>query len=229
MSKKLFIHIPKNGGMTIRRSPMFSSMIMTAQPSIHRDKKYTKELHETMVKHGDHHGNEHARWRDLNEHAHNHEAFAFVRNPWSRTVSRFLFAKKVIQVEGKVDPSYADVSSLEAFLEERNKWGGMKYFWHRAVRGWYNQREYVINEKNEIVVNVLRTEHLDEDVSKFFGMEFTDRRRNVTGLTDDWKSLYTPKTIQTVADWHFKDIEEFGFDFDTPATKGLWEGLSLND
>ena len=50
--------------------------------------------------------------------------------------------------------------------------------------------------------------------------------RNVTAISDfkddeisNYKDLYTKNTIQLIADWYKKDIDYWGFDFDTPATK----------
>ena len=36
------------------------------------------------------------------------------------------------------------------------------------------------------------------------------------------KDYYTEKTIQIVADWYQKDIDYWGFDFDSSATKNYY-------
>jgi hypothetical protein len=36
--------------------------------------------------------------------------------------------------------------------------------------------------------------------------------------------LYTPETIQIVADWYQDDIDMWGYDFDTGANKNYWTG-----
>ena len=49
------------------------------------------------------------------------------------------------------------------------------------------------------------------------------RARNVTALnTGTYKDLYTPETIQIIADWYKDDIEFWGFDFDGGPTKNFW-------
>jgi len=49
------------------------------------------------------------------------------------------------------------------------------------------------------------------------------RRRNVTALLEgSYKDLYTPETKQIIGDWYKEDIDFFGFDFDTGATKNIW-------
>ena len=48
------------------------------------------------------------------------------------------------------------------------------------------------------------------------------RARNVTSIKENYKDLYNPVTIQIIADWYKKDIDHWGFDFDTSATKNYW-------
>ncbi len=134
-NKKLFIHIPKNAGMTIRRSDVLKNKIVVARPNIFKTSRYSQDLLRTMKSTGDHHGFEHARWKDIHPRITNsHTSFAIIRNPWDRVVSRFFFAKLAIEVQNKSPKAYADTSSFEAFLEERHKWGGKEFMWHRAIR-----------------------------------------------------------------------------------------------
>ena len=94
--KKLFIHIPKNGGVTIRESKIFQDKIVAVNKKWIEDYKYFKR---TMESYGerDTKGVEHARWIDVNPNiTSTHTAFAVVRNPWSKVVSRYLFAKQAI-------------------------------------------------------------------------------------------------------------------------------------
>jgi hypothetical protein len=223
MNKKFFIHIPKNAGMTIRKSPVLKNKIITATEKTHK-KGHADKVKSLMKKLGDHHGLEHARFRDIDtKYQKEYTFFAVVRNPWDRVVSRYFFAKKVIEVEKKVPSSYADVSSFENFLEERYKWGNKSYMWHRAVRGWFPAFEHVSDENENIKCDIIRFEHLNDELCKYFNIPEMSRARNVTSLnTKSYRDLYTPKTIQIVADWYYKDIETFGFDFDTSATKNYY-------
>ena len=105
-NKKLFIHIPKNAGMTIRRSDNLRDKIVVARRHRLLSTEYSSELLATMKRTGDHHGFEHARWRDINPRVTNiYNSFAVIRNPWARVVSRFLFAKLAIKVQKKVPPT----------------------------------------------------------------------------------------------------------------------------
>ena len=222
--KKLFIHIPKNAGMTIRKSHMLKDKIIIASASLHKSKEYSNSVLQTMNASGDHHGFEHARWKDLNPKiALLNDAFAVVRNPWDRVVSRYFFAKKVIEVELKESKSYANVSSFEAFLEERHKWGDKEYMWHRAIRGWYPAFDHVTNEAGVVKCDIIRFENLNEDLCRYFGLFQMSEARNVTALNKGtYKDLYTPETIQIVADWYHKDIDTWGYDFDTGPTRNFW-------
>jgi hypothetical protein len=207
--------------MTIRLSPYIQ--IQEAEEYTFKDMNYFSKVKAKMNETGDHTGPHHARWRDISSSYLNKGSFAVVRNPWDRVVSRFLFAKKVIEVERKQQNSYADVRSLDHFLEERHKWGNEEYFWHRAVRGWYNQLEYVINDKREIQSDIIRFENLNEDLCAYFNLKQMSGARNVTNLLKgSYTELYNPTTIQIVADWYKDDIETFGYDFDTGPNKNYW-------
>ena len=221
--RKLFIHIQKSAGMTIRHSPVLHDKIIIAERGIHKP-GHADAVKKVMDANGDHHGWEHARLRDIQTSiTDNHTSFAIIRNPWDRVVSRYFFAKKVIEVEKKAPTSYADVSSFEAFLEERFIWGGKDYYWHRAIRNWYPAREHVINHNNRVSCDILTFENLNEELCKYFSIPNMSRARNVTGLNSGtYMDMYTPATIQIIADWYKDDIDTWGFDFDTPATKNTY-------
>ena len=134
--------------------------------------------------------------------------------------------------EGTQPKTYADTSSFEAFLEERHKWGNDEFMWHRAVRGWYPAFDHVSDEKGEKVkCDILRFEHYNEDTKLYLGMLQNPNPRNVTRVSSDngntgyglsYKDIYTKETIQIIADWYKKDIDYWGFDFDTAATRKFW-------
>jgi len=232
---KLFIHIPKNGGMTIRKIDGIRNKVMFCHKGRQVSNDYTKRLEQKMKDTKDHQGYEHARWRDWNEELrNNHKAFAIVRNPWDRVVSRYLFAKKVMYLEKTQPSTYADTSYFKAFLEERHKWGSEEFMWHRAVRGWYPAFDHVSDEKGEEVkCDILRFEHYNEDTRLYLGLLQNPNPRNITRVPNDYghtgygrsyKDIYNKEkeTIQIVADWYKKDIDYWGFDFDTPATRNYW-------
>lgn len=222
--QKIFVHIPKNAGMTIRHSDKLRSKILINNATRHKSGQYTSKLYEKMHATGDHHGAEHARWRDLDtNYRDSYAAFAVIRNPWDRVVSRYFFAKKVIEVEKKVDPSYADVSSFEAFIEERHKWGSEDYMWHRAVRGWYPAFDHICDDAGNVRCDIIRFEFLNQDLCKYFNIPEMTRARNVTALNPgNYLDLYTKETKQIIGDWYKKDIEYFGYEFGYGPTKNTY-------
>jgi len=222
MTKINFIHIPKNAGMTIRRAPELSRLISISGPGNHISPEYSKNVLETMNKYNQHHGYEHARWRDLKDSLRKNKSFAIVRNPWSKVVSRYTFGKKL---HGKY--------TFEEFLEQRHLYGKVPYFWHRPIKGWYLQKDHVTDEEGQLQCDILRIEHFDEDIKKYFNLTKSLHIRNVSNgkklnnktiveNKKDYRDYYTSKTKKIIADWYAEDIEFFGFTFDSPATKNIW-------
>ena len=224
MSKINFIHIPKNAGMTIRIAPELSGKISVSTSNNHISSEYTKELLATMDHYGEHHGYEHARWRDLNTEVQKNKSFAIIRNPWSKVVSRYTFGLKT----GTFPKSY----SFEEFLDERHKWGSTPYFWHRAIKGWYPQKDHVVDEHGILQCDIIRLENLDQDLMKYFSLSKMPRIRNISnGIKQmdgsvlnirDYKEYYTSTTKHIIEDWYSADIDFFGFTFDNAATKNIW-------
>ena len=226
--KRLFIHIPKNGGSTIKSSPYTKNSFDVVVPktvNIALGSTYLAELTKAMSKlNGTKSLNVgHARWKDIQESFKREKrSFAIIRNPWSRTVSRYRWATKLLQL-GKMEKTHGNFSSFESFIEDRYVYGNIEYFWHRAVQGWFSQLDYVSNEDGKIVCDIMRFEHMDKDVCRYLNIETLGRPRNVTfkstGVYTNYQKFYTPKTIQIVADWYKDDIDYWGFDFDSTATR----------
>ncbi len=174
---------------------------------------------------GEHHGIHHARYRDLRPSVVNRlQPFAIIRNPWARVVSRFEFFK-FAERSGSASSDYGP-ATFEEFLEERHKYGNREFYWHRAIRGWYPQRDYVVDDAGDIAVDLLRQEELKTEAMDYFDLSEPLARRNSSSKDvkqkRDYKDYYTPETIQIVADWYADDIETFGFDFDTSATRNTY-------
>ncbi|MEP3277389.1 MAG: sulfotransferase family 2 domain-containing protein [Stappiaceae bacterium] len=217
--KHLFIHIPKNGGMAIRHAAQLEGKLVLANRRRLKSKFYADGVKNHMGKTGAQPGYEHARYRDVDVSVRRAtRAFAIVRNPWSRTVSRFKFALQT-RNDGVGKENYNRLA-FETFLEERHAWGRENYFWHRAIRGWYQQEDYLLDEENQVPADILRQENLGEELRLYLSLQNDLRPRNVSkASSSDYRALYTDKTIQVVADWYAADIERFGFDFDVAATR----------
>ena len=222
VARYLFIHIPKNAGVAINRAPALQYRVIRPEPFFHKSRAYTRELAKFMKSRGEHHGFQHARWRDLHPNVQKRlRAVALVRNPWARVVSRYRYARTAIAMD-KARPDYI-ADTFEGFLEERHEYGDLPFFWHRAIRGWYPQADYVTDETGALRVDVLRLEAMNEEVTRYFGLSEPVAKRNVSiGPEQDYRRYYTPQTIQVVADWYARDIRLFGFDFDTLATRNTF-------
>lgn len=220
--KHLFIHIPKNGGMAIREAPQLEGRLVIANRRRLKSKAYADGLKNHMGGMDRNPGYEHARLRDVDLSVRKAtRPFAIVRNPWSRTVSRFKFALQTRYPAGE-RPDYSE-AEFEAFLEERHKWADEPYFWHRAVSGWYAQEDYVIDEEGKIAVDILRQEHLSAEMQTYLGLDGELKQRNAsTSSRAHYRDIYSERTIRIVADWYAGDLERFGFDFDTPATRNVF-------
>jgi hypothetical protein len=216
----IFVHIPKNGGMSVRRG---CPDLIFGQKQNLISQQYCVDFHNTMVQYGYSTGYEHARWRDFNKDLRERNtAFAAVRNPWERTASRYTFAVKCKIESGK--------GSFMDFLNERHVYADKPFFWHRAVWGWYPQKDYVVGEDGKMRCDIIRTEHLTEDLEKYTGVRYktrhniSDTGRKMLGITD-WRDLYGDEEYDIVADWYKEDIEFFGFDFNSPARNHLADCL----
>lgn len=221
----LFIHIPKNAGVSIRKHPELRGRVVAAERLFLKSRAYSTGLLQTMAENGEHHGIQHARLRDVDTKVLSRlKPFAVVRNPWARVVSRYTFAE-LAKRQGTAAGDYS-ADSFEAFLDERHVWGGKPFYWHRAIRGWYPQVDYVTDETGAIRADLLRLEHLGEEAARYFGLTAPLLTRNRSSSAKrDYRDYYTDHTIQIVADWYKDDIERFGFDFDGTATRNtLYSG-----
>jgi hypothetical protein len=220
--KRLFIHIPKCAGMSIRHG--LRGKVIVAGEGGHKNPEYTEAVRAHMKTRGEHHGFEHARWRDVREDMQRIlPAFAIVRNPWARVASRYFFGLQVAK-QGKPESKNYTFRSFDEFLDERHLWGEEPYYWHRATRGWYPQLDYVTDEGGtEIKCDILRCEHLAEDLERYAGWTLPPRRRNVTEEKMPYQELYDCEQRKAVADWYQEDVETFGFRFDGAATRNVWQ------
>ena len=113
------------------------------------------------------------------------------------------------------------MGSFEEFLESRHQFANIPYLWQRASRGWYSQLEYITNDEGKVVCDILRYEHYDDDLRLYLDLpkNYYLPETNVGTYDGIYREIYTPETIQIVADWYSDDISYFGFDFGTTATR----------
>ena len=74
-----------------------------------------------------------------------------------------------------------------------------------------------------MAVNILRQEKLGPELARYLGADDTLEQRNISrNARADQGEFYTDRNIGIVADWYKTEIELFGFDFDTPATRNVF-------
>lgn len=221
----IFIHIPKTGGDSIEKHFSGNTSVIPTNQSM-LPESYVYAAHSIFRKYGIGTNQwQHCRWRDVKPEIRNeNKFFTIVRNPWSKAVSQYKFALKLVQEHGMNNASSIRLNTkFEEFLEYRHQWGKEPYFWQRTTVGWYNQKDYVTDMYGNLRVDVLRFEEYDKDTMSYLGLETPISKRNVTEKKSyDYREFYNNKSIQIIADWYEKDLEFFGFDFDSGATKNYW-------
>lgn len=233
--KYLFVHIPKTGGFGLSKSDELKNEIYHITARDMKSTEYVQQAKNTFDALGLNYQFGHCRWRDLHpnlQDKYKGKTAALIRNPWSRVVSQFLFSKKIAKESTTVNPTTVKQdATFEEFINMRLIWGKRPFFWQRTTVGWFPQKDYVTDENNNLKVDVLRFENYSEDTVDYFKLPKPLPFRNVSNgeIKDgkvigkkDYKEFYTEKTKQIIADWYADDIEYFGFDFNTGATKNYW-------
>ena len=186
--KRLFIHIPKNGGT-----------------SVHKETT-------NILSFG------HYRWRDVpRDIRYIYQSFAVIRNPWARMVSRYVMG---IPTSNTNDHG-VKWNTFEEFLETRYVWKVDIHSVVDPIRSWSTQYDYVCDESGIVRCDILRLEFIDDELSPYLNLNTPYIViENVGDYTRNYQDYYNnEQTIQIVADWYKQDIDYWGFDFDTSATK----------
>ncbi len=198
-----FIHIPKNAGEAVRAA-------LYRQPDV----SMTSPFHYRYIDIADRVG------RQL-------QHFAVVRNPWSRTASRYQFARQNASRWADSDPrrKFIAAASFEDFVREQRiipipEHPGQP--WMGPLSSWFNQLDWVRDERSQVVCDCLRMEHLEDDLTGYLQRPIQLPRRNVTQARYDYRAMYTDESAATIARLFQDDIEYFGFSFDGPATRNVW-------
>lgn len=197
-----FIHIPKNGGNSVRVALRKRKDVSLSRPFHYRYIDIAPKV-----------------GRDL-------QFFCIVRNPWSRTASRYHFGKQNSHKWPDDDPRklFIEKASFADFVKERRVFEIPEHPgqpWMGPLNSWFNQLEWICNEQGTVVCDCLRLEFLRDDISKYFGQSIEMPHRNSTRQNYDYRNMYTDDLIEIVSDVFSDDIEYFGFDFEGPAKRGI--------
>jgi hypothetical protein len=88
---------------------------------------------------------------------------------------------------------------------------------------WIDQLAWITDVTGGVAGDCLRLESLNEDLSAYFGRRISVSRTSLLRTAPyDYRSMYSPRTIQAVADTFARDIQHFGFDFEGPAVRNTY-------
>lgn len=195
-----FIHIPKNAGESVRHALYFRRDVSLSNPF-------------------------HYRYLDIADVVGRHlKFFAVVRNPWSRTASRYAFGRQNAKLWPESDPrrQYLEHASFADFVRDRMQFPIPRHPrqpWMGPLSSWFNQLEWLRDGSGAVACDCLRMEFLEEDLRQYFGRPIKLPRKNATRSTYDYRSMYTSELAAIVADEFQEDIDYFGFSFDGAATR----------
>lgn len=218
--KTLFIHIPKTAGLAVYNDPQLKPFVTRVHRNILKP-TYVAALERVFQ--GKQCNYMHSRWRDISSDAlRGRRVVAVVRNPWSRVVSRFTYGTNLGLIK----------TTFDEWLKTYHKNKDQPFYWHRATQGWTPQVDYVTNVRGQLMCDILRFEHLNKDVGKYFSTSHDIRPRNVSNgektkdkviKRSDYRKMYNSTTAQLIADWYAADIDMFEFTFEDCATKNIWK------
>ena len=221
----LFIHIPKTAGQAIVQSnlalPVTLKYINNKMKSIEEmDPNYVMQITPLppFFKHLPYSYLERSMLTPFPS------VFTVVRNPWSRMVSLYNYADAIRPLLQK-DPWYnQDKISFKEFLDRRLKFRMTPGFYRaHPYDQWACQMDWIVEGKNRSFrPDVLRYEHLQEDLSSYLNKKVDLPVVNNGVYKDDYMSYYNDETRKIVADWFKVDIDRWGFTFESSATKNYW-------
>jgi hypothetical protein len=200
-----FIHIPKNAGESVRDALYYQRDVSLSSPF-------------------------HYRYVDIANKVGKHlRFFAVVRNPWSRTASRYHFARQNAAHWASDDPRrlYIEKATFADFVRDRRIFPIPEHPgqpWMGPLNSWFNQLDWIRDEKGEVVCDCLRMETLDSDLPAYLDRVLRIRQRNTTQLKYDFRSMYTDALADLVAEVFCDDIAYFGFTFEGAATRNVFDG-----
>jgi len=210
--KFIFVHIQKNAGTSIE--------------GILR-----RRFSDVMLWHG-RHGHARSGIRDIGRSRWDrYYSFTFVRNPWDRMVSWY----SMIQQELKKLPADRQASAkpfaspfwnqvvtnshdFDSFLHNCTE----PVFDGRCLKSYaFNQLDYLLDEAGDLAVNFVgRFENLQADSSTVFdhlGIGPGDLPTFNVSQHGHYSQYYTGTTRDLVAERFQRDIESFGYRFETPG------------
>jgi chondroitin 4-sulfotransferase 11 len=199
--KFIFVHIPKNAGSSLHQAFNYSiSNKYVDHRGRERDHYRAIDYRETLVDYND------------------YFKFTFVRNPWSKLVSEFLFLKfgtKRWRPSQKRAINPKDLNFREFIFKLKDI--NFDEYTHFQKCHFIQQTDFLLNDDEDLIVDFIgRFENLQEDFNTICDKIGIPRQELPHINTSDHKhytEYYGDETKQIVAEKYAKDIEYFGYEF----------------
>jgi hypothetical protein len=198
--KVAFVHIPKAAGTSVEKAlgMMSASAVDKVEDTLWgfcADSKYSTTFYQHLLA------------REMVEVApkamDEYFSFAIIRNPYARAVSSWQWKMKVGVAKKGI--------SFKEFLET-------KYEGNHDLP----QYDFITKDGKVIVDKVIRFEELSkgwEEVCSYLGKELELPKSNVSSEGKHYSEYYDKETRQMVEKLFSKDINLFGYKFETPKVK----------
>lgn len=225
----LFIHIPKTAGTSITEANIIIQTSARGLKSdidkqIQMDPRSPYKLHMWLGKRTE----KHIPYSYLDREYINRfdRVFTVVRNPWARLVSFYNYWDLCLEHPSIEDIKntwyYQDKITWEEYLERMDHFMMTpNFYWQHPYDNWASQSDWLPIKHR---VDVLRFENLQEDLNNYLGKKVDLPIVNKSKVVD-YRSYYNEEQKQKVAKWFKVDIERWGFDFESGATKNYWSKL----
>ena len=164
----------------------------------------------------------------------NYFKFAIVRNPWDRMPSDYIFQKRKNSPANEklfaVDEcgqtrrfrEWVEVALSDPFHFESRRWGAEV---SPGIHRWSPQVDWISLNGNIAVDRVLRMECLQndfEDVRRVMGGPFGELPCRNWKFHLHYSHYYDESTRKIVGEYYAKDIETFGYRFESRRTDVRW-------
>jgi len=242
-TNKIFLHSPKTGGRALRLA-----LYDTRQTDVirrHTHKKEHREMIRSFLQNvpfldpGMFNPHTPLKYVDP-EKIKGNQVYMIVRNPWSKFYSHYLHVLErydeilfFLEANGVNDESLIPKDktkySFDDYCNAKEEWEQFDKFppckENSPLWNYHSQKTFV--EGWDRNVDFLRFENLKKDVLTYLGINMPQEEifPNPEKIKyKNYKEEYTPEQIQYVADLMSEDINYWGFDFDTGATKNVYTG-----
>ncbi len=204
----IFVHIPKTAGKSMNR-------FFGTEWQKHKDlSRYAQELEPQVFA--------------------SYFKFAIIRNPWDRMLSDYNFQKKknypvserlfAVDATGQTRRfrEWVEAALSNPFHYEPGRWGAEV---SPGIHRWSPQMDWISLNGNIAVDCVLRMESLQKDfekVCRVLGRPSEDLPCRNWKFHWHYSHYYDGATVRLVGDYYAKDIEAFGYRFESKKADVRW-------